>query len=106
MPQSILLIEDEEALARFVELELSHEGYSVEKVFAMKLSRIYPLLVQKAERKGRTRQEVDAVIHWLMGERAMRAFWMTVMPLVRTTTGRCSERVFTNSSAPGRGMAC
>ena len=39
----------------------------MEKVFAMKLSRIYPLLVQKAERKGRTRQEVDAVIHWLMG---------------------------------------
>ena len=33
MPQSILLIEDEEALARFVELELTHEGYQVEKVF-------------------------------------------------------------------------
>ena len=29
----ILLIEDEEALARFVELELTHEGYQVEKVF-------------------------------------------------------------------------
>lgn len=38
-----------------------------EKVFAMKLSRIYPLLVQKAERKGRTRQEVDRVIEWLTG---------------------------------------
>ncbi len=33
MPQSILLIEDEEALARFVELELTHEGYQVEKAF-------------------------------------------------------------------------
>ena len=33
MPQSILLIEDEEALARFVELELQHEGYSVTKRF-------------------------------------------------------------------------
>ncbi|MBR5231426.1 MAG: response regulator transcription factor [Clostridia bacterium] len=33
MPQSVLLIEDEEALARFVELELVHEGYSVEKVY-------------------------------------------------------------------------
>ena len=30
-----------------------------EKVFAMKLSKIYPLLTAKAERKGRTRQEVD-----------------------------------------------
>lgn len=37
------------------------------KVYAMKLSRIYPLLVQKAERKGRTRQEVDRVIEWLTG---------------------------------------
>jgi len=33
MLQSILLIEDEEALARFIELELVHEGYQVEKIF-------------------------------------------------------------------------
>ena len=30
-----------------------------EKVFAMKLSKIYPLLTAKAERKGRTRQDID-----------------------------------------------
>ena len=33
MSASILLIEDEEALARFVELELRHEGYEVTKRF-------------------------------------------------------------------------
>ena len=33
MPQRILLIEDEESLARFVELELRHEGYEVTKRF-------------------------------------------------------------------------
>ena len=33
MPQTVLIIEDEEALARFVELELTHEGYRVEKSF-------------------------------------------------------------------------
>ena len=33
MPQTILLIEDEESLARFVELELTHEGYAVQKRF-------------------------------------------------------------------------
>ena len=33
MPQTILIIEDEEALARFLELELTHEGYHVEKAF-------------------------------------------------------------------------
>lgn len=31
MPTRILLVEDEEKLARFIELELSHEGYAVEK---------------------------------------------------------------------------
>ena len=37
------------------------------KVFAMKFSKIYPLLVQKAERKNRTKQEVDQIICWLTG---------------------------------------
>ena len=38
-----------------------------QSIFEMKVSRIYPLLVQKAERKGRTKQEVDEVIRWLTG---------------------------------------
>lgn len=38
-----------------------------EKVFAMPFHTIYPLLVQKAEKKGRTRDEVDEIIHWLTG---------------------------------------
>jgi hypothetical protein len=33
----------------------------------MAFSSVYPLLIQKAERKGRTKQEVDAVICWLTG---------------------------------------
>ena len=33
MAQKILIVEDEEKIARFVELELVHEGYEVEKVF-------------------------------------------------------------------------
>jgi len=33
----------------------------------MKLSKIYSLLVQKAERKGRTKLEVDEIIFWLTG---------------------------------------
>ena len=37
------------------------------RVFAMKFSSIYPLYVQKAERKGRTKAEVDRVIGWLTG---------------------------------------
>jgi hypothetical protein len=38
-----------------------------DRVFAMKFARIYPLYVQKAERKNRTKQEVDEVIRWLTG---------------------------------------
>ena len=38
-----------------------------QSIFDMKFSRVYPLLVQKAERKGRTRQEVDEIISWLTG---------------------------------------
>ena len=36
-------------------------------VFGMKVSEVYPLLVQKAERKGRSRAEVDQVTEWLTG---------------------------------------
>ncbi len=37
------------------------------KVFALKFSKIYPLLIQKAERKNRTKEEVDEIICWLTG---------------------------------------
>ena len=33
----------------------------------MSFSRVYACLIQKAERKGRTRDEVDAVTTWLTG---------------------------------------
>lgn len=38
-----------------------------QKVYAMLFSKIYPLLVQKAEKKGRTKEEVDEIIFWLTG---------------------------------------
>ena len=38
-----------------------------ERVYKMTFSRVYPLLVKKVERKGRTKSEVDAVICWLTG---------------------------------------
>jgi hypothetical protein len=37
------------------------------RIFSMAFSKVYPLLVKKAERKNRTRQEVDQVIRWLTG---------------------------------------
>lgn len=38
-----------------------------QKVYAMKFAKVYPLLVNKAERKGRTKEEVDEIIFWLTG---------------------------------------
>ena len=37
------------------------------KVFAMKFASVYPMYVQKAERKSRTKAEVDQIICWLTG---------------------------------------
>ena len=38
-----------------------------EKIYNMDFKKIYPLLVSKAERKGRSMNEVDQVINWLTG---------------------------------------
>ena len=38
-----------------------------EKVFAMSFAKVYPLLIAKAVRKGRTREEVQKVTAWLTG---------------------------------------
>jgi hypothetical protein len=37
------------------------------RVFAMKFARVYPMYIQKAESKGRTKKEVDQIICWLTG---------------------------------------
>jgi hypothetical protein len=37
------------------------------RVFAIKFAKVYPLYVQKAERKNRTKEEVDEIICWLTG---------------------------------------
>ena len=44
------------------------------RAFRMTFASVYPLYVAKAERKGRTKNEVDAIIHWLTGydERTLR----------------------------------
>ena len=37
------------------------------RIFAMPFAKVYPMYVQKAERKNRTKEEVDEVIRWLTG---------------------------------------
>src|SRR6187549_3249804 len=37
------------------------------RMFKMSFAGVYPLYIQKAEKKGRTKAEVDAIIFWLTG---------------------------------------
>jgi hypothetical protein len=37
------------------------------RIYTMSFADVYPLYVAKAEKKGRTRSEVDEVIRWLTG---------------------------------------
>jgi hypothetical protein len=37
------------------------------KIFTMSFASVYPLYIQKAEKKGRTKAEVDIIICWLTG---------------------------------------
>lgn len=37
------------------------------RVYRMSFADVYPLYVAKAERKGRTKAEVDEIIYWLTG---------------------------------------
>jgi hypothetical protein len=46
------------------------------RIFTMSFRSVYPLYVQKAAKKGRTKEEVDEIIAWLTGysgERLQRA---------------------------------
>jgi hypothetical protein len=38
-----------------------------EKLYATSFAKVYPYYVAKAERKGRTKAEVDEIIRWLTG---------------------------------------
>lgn len=40
---------------------------SKHRIFKTAFSKVYPLYVQKAERKNRTKGEVDQIIRWLTG---------------------------------------
>lgn len=37
------------------------------RIFSMSFASVYPLYIQKAEKKGRTKAEVDEIIFWLTG---------------------------------------
>ena len=47
--------------------EAAKQEKNPERVYRMAFGTVYPLYVKKAERKGRTKGEVDEIITWLTG---------------------------------------
>ena len=37
------------------------------RIYAMSFASVYPMYIEKAEKKGRTKREVDKIIRWLTG---------------------------------------
>lgn len=37
------------------------------RIYTTSFAKVYPLYIQKAEKKGRTKEEVDEIIRWLTG---------------------------------------
>lgn len=46
---------------------MARAGAAKPRIFAMSFASVYPLYISKAEKKGRTKAEVDEVIRWLTG---------------------------------------
>jgi hypothetical protein len=60
------------------------------RIFTMEFSKVYPLYVQKAERKGRTKDEVDHIIRWLTGydQKGWRSSLASIMTLRHSSPRR------------------
>ena len=51
----------------FKKSKLHMNSRNYERIYTMAFARVYPLYVAKAEKKGRTKEEVDEIIRWLTG---------------------------------------
>ena len=52
-----------------------------ERIYQMALSKVYLMLVNKAVRKGRTKDEVDEIIRWLTGYSGAELEALTQSPI-------------------------
>ena len=71
---------------------------SEHRIFDTAFSKVYPMYVQKAERKHRTQEEVDGIIRWLTG--------YTQVALEKQIASQCDFRsFFAQSPAINPGVA-
>jgi hypothetical protein len=63
------------------------------RVYKMSFASVYPLYIQKAEKKGRSKEEVDIIIYWLTGY-DQKSLQRQINPNVSKITGViCGYRV-------------
>ncbi len=48
-------------------MAVAKDPKATHRVFTMSVAKVYPMYIAKAEKKGRTKEEVDTVICWLTG---------------------------------------
>ncbi len=48
-------------------MDLNLTKMKTERIYKILFSSVYPLYIQKVEKKGRTKEELDTVIKWLTG---------------------------------------
>ena len=74
-----------------------------EKVYQMSFAKIYPLLVNKAVRKGRTAEEVNEVITWLTGysEEALKMPEENQRSYLRCQSRRHQRAPYAGNQIPG-----
>lgn len=51
----------------YSELWVKINGMIKPRIYTISFASVYPLYIEKVERKGRTKTEVDEIIHWLTG---------------------------------------
>ena len=80
-------------------------GENNERVYRMAFASVYPHYVNKVERKGRTKEELHTIIHWLTGytEKGLQKVLETkvdfeTFPLRRDETSSQKRRACTRTS--------
>jgi hypothetical protein len=46
---------------------MKNDAATTRRIYTMIVARVYPMYIAKAEKKGRTKAEVDEIIRWLTG---------------------------------------
>lgn len=75
------------------------------RIFSMSFASIYEMYIQKAERKNRTKQEVDEIIFWLTGYDAV-GLEEQIQREVDFTTFFAEAPAFNPNSTVIKGVVC